>query len=139
MSALTKNTPRQFRAAEIVEYPVKAGAKCYQGGIVEITTGFAEPATGGANKMIGGVAIEFADNSASGASDGDVSVKVRRRGAFLLPMKSTHKPPIGTLAYIIDDNEVSSETGTTRLGYVIGWDAATATDAKNAWVEIDLA
>lgn len=139
MTALTKNVARQSRDAEIVEYPVKAGAKCYQGGIVEITAGNAEPATGGANKLIGGIAIEFADNSASGAANGDVTVKVRRKGALLLPMKSSHKPAIGAIAYIVDDNEVSSDAANTRLGYVIGWDAPLLADATHAWVDLDLA
>ena len=137
MTALTKNVSRAYRDGAVSIFPVKAGAKINQGGIVGIDGGYAIAATSGGDKYYPGLALEGADNSASGAVDGAVSVMVRTTGAFKMASKANDVPAIGAPAYLDDDQTVrKTPGGGTKLGVVIGKDSGTTPDVWVLYVPV---
>jgi hypothetical protein len=121
---LTKDT----QSSGEISYAVKASTIIYAGGIVEILSGVAKPATKGSGKKYVGVAKKTVDNSAG--ADGDLSVVVQRaltqNGERLFAFDNDVDAgalaagDVGASVYLIDDHTVSkTSTGATALGEMV--------------------
>ena len=101
--AATKDilTPRQ--EGILFSFPVYRSVKIYAGTMVCVAAahGYAIPAADAAGNIFVGIAAEQANNSSG--SDGDVSVKVWRRGIFELPATSITQAMVGDPMYVVDD------------------------------------
>lgn len=110
--------------------PAKAAQKGFLGGIVCSSAGFGFPGKTGTGLVCEGVALTDWDNTALGAADGDVVIKVET-GVFLM-ISDTAGDAVtaaaqGRVAYMNDDNVVSlTDGGGTRspAGLVIRVDSA---------------
>ncbi len=114
--AMAENESRPFRAGETAVAPVAAGARIFQGALLEIDVeGHVAPATKGVGKRYFGVALEPADNR-DGAK-GALSAAVRRQGAAAFAKSGS--PRRGGLAYVVDDATVTDDpAGATALGRI---------------------
>ena len=128
MTALAENISRSHRAAERMVLPVAAGAKIYQGSLVEITTAGHIQAHGkAADKNIIAVAEVSADNT--GGAAGAISCSVVRNRAFLFAAAAT--VTAGEAVYALDDNTVTDvATKATKIGLCL------SKDSRGAWVEV---
>lgn len=120
--AADRNTP--YRDGELVSFKVKAGVKFYAGAIVVSDAGYAKPGVKAANLIYLGRAEEQVDNSATGASDGDKSVVVRRGRAFkwanAAGANAAAQADVGKPAYIFDDQTVTDvAAGASKAGDAI--------------------
>lgn len=132
MTALSndRNTPR--RNAEDFEFAVGTGSKIFAGAIVmKNATGYAVKGATATGQIALGVAQELADNT-SGA-DGAINVKVKK-GTFRFANDGTITiADIGGTAYIVDDQTVADNNGTSTrsaLGTIVD------VDATGVWVKI---
>lgn len=135
MAALSEDLKREWREADILVCEAQAGARVFQGSVLEVDAdGRVAPATKAANKVYVGWALEPADNR-NGAA-GALSVSVRRRGAVRLAVKSGESADVGDVAYAEDDGTVSvTSGGNSRLGRVV----AAVAGSTDVFVEIDRA
>jgi hypothetical protein len=133
MTALAtgRNTPEAI--GDIEEYPVLAGALCYEGGIAVLdSNGYCKPGVTGAGLIAAGCFQARADNSA-GAS-GDIRAKVKK-GVFRFANSAgadevliSH---VGDNCYIADDQTVAIvATGRSIAGRV------EQVDAQGVWVRM---
>ncbi|HWH86349.1 MAG TPA: hypothetical protein VNV36_06210 [Pseudomonas sp.] len=132
MAALTRdrNTPRQD--ANLVAVPVEASTKIHAGSLVVANAaGYAAPGTTSTVIRYIGRAEETVDNT--GGARGAKLVTVRRLSAFKWAndgsITQTH---LMEIAYIVDDQTVSSTDGTSTrsvAGIIVG------VDPDGVWVE----
>ncbi len=109
MAALTADRKTTYRQGLEIEYKVAAGAKIHAGSIVCLnTSGFAVPGADTANLKFVGIAGEQADNSAG--ANGDITVRVRRKGVFRLAASGLAITDIGTVVNVSDDQTVAKTT-----------------------------
>ena len=120
MTALSDNYEVKRKDGELVTVPVLAAAVIYKGAlVVDKGTGYASAGVDGSSYVLLGVAAEKADNSASGASDGDVSVRLYKTGSFLYNKATAVQTDLGVAVYIHDDQTVgTSSTNSVLAGYV---------------------
>jgi len=131
MSALSADRNTKQRAAELSEYPVAASTTVYSGSLVCInTSGYAIPAANTAGYKLVGIAQEQADNSSG--SNGDISVKVKRVGAWSLTSSGLAITDEGAAVYVSDDQTVSTTPGHVFAGVILDYVSAT-----EAWVDIE--
>lgn len=123
MTALAAAFAREFKDLDgsiVTEYPVKASAVIYQGGLVMLHTGgYAIPAADTANcKVVG-----WADESVTGtASDGGATVRVRSGCAAKMASSSTAITDMDApLMYVVDDNTVdeTSPANSVKAGVMV--------------------
>lgn len=122
MTALTDSYEAKRQDGEIIDVKVKAAEIIYKGAlVVDKGTGYAEAATNGDYAFLG-VAAEKADNSVSGAADGDVSVRVYKTGVFQFTKATAVQTDLGVIMYAHDDQTVgTSSTGSVpAVGYCVG-------------------
>jgi len=130
MTALTKDRNTASRVNLLYVFGMAAATKIYAGSIVCVdATGFATPGIVSTALTAVGRAEEQVDNSAG--ADADVTVQVSK-GVFLFAnagdITIAH---IGALAYINDDQTVSSvSTSKTTAGTI------KQVDSDGVWVEI---
>jgi hypothetical protein len=119
MTALTADRKTSQQEGKSQSYPVGADAVIYLGSIVCIdsTDGYAYPGADTANFLFVGIAEESVD--ATGLSDGDISVKVRRVGIHHLAATGLAITDVGTLYYVLDDQTVAV-VGTTTNDVLVG-------------------
>ncbi|MEN6439781.1 MAG: hypothetical protein ABFD97_14495 [Syntrophobacter sp.] len=109
MAALSADRKTTYREGVEIEYRVAGGAKIFAGSLVCINTaGYALPGADTANFKFIGVATEQADNT-SGAN-GDISVRVRRKGIFRLGASAMAITDIGVAVRVSDDQTVAKST-----------------------------
>ncbi len=109
MTALSADRKTNYREGIEIEYKVAAGAKIYAGSLVCLnTSGYAAPGADTAGFKFVGVAREAADNS-SGAN-GDITVRVRRKGVFRLAASSMAITDIDAAVNVSDDQTVAKTT-----------------------------
>lgn len=133
MGALTKarSTPQRDGVEDV--YGVKAGATVHAGSIVCLDgDGWAVPATVTAGLTVAGRAEQSVANTATGAADGDLTVRVRR-GTFRWANSATSacaRANIGDLASAEDDQTVRHGSGGNRptVGRI------TQVDSSGVWV-----
>ena len=94
-------------------YPVKAGAKIYDGAIVaiELSSGYAVPASDTALLLVVGVAQAQADNTSGGNGAIDVEVE---EGIFDLDAVNLAQSAVGLTHYVADDHTLRYGGTTNR-------------------------
>ncbi|MEW5803731.1 MAG: hypothetical protein AB1847_16680 [bacterium] len=114
------------------EIPVAASTTIYAGSLVVTnTSGYAVEAVNTASYLMAGVSLAAADNSSG--SNGDINVKVRRKGVFLFAMASAAATDIGKTVYPSDGGTVTTTAGN---GVVIG-KIVKVESSTSVWVDID--
>jgi hypothetical protein len=131
--ALTANRYSKNIVGDEIEIPVKAGQHIYAGGMVCVApaNGYAYAATTTASRIFMGVAVEEADNTLG--NDGDITVKVKRKGVFLFDASSITQAMVGTLMYVVDDCTFDDSTGagTVECGILVKFVSVTS-----GWIDI---
>jgi hypothetical protein len=132
MAALTgaRSTARQLSSEAPlisgVSVPVKAATTIFQGSIVMINAGFAQPAAVATGLLIVGMAEETVVNA---GANGALNVRVRR-GVFKWANADFVAADLYTTAYANDDQTVSKVlTGKSAVGKVV------QIDSDGVWVE----
>ena len=122
---LSADRKTKYREGIELEYKVAASAKIYAGSLVCLnTSGYAVPGADTASFKFLGVAREQADNS-SGAN-GDITVRVRRKGVFRLVASGMAVTDIGAAVYVSDDQTVAkSTTNSVACGKIAEFVSAT--------------
>lgn len=124
--------PRKIKqlASEAIPYGVAANVKIYQGAMVVLDAGFAEPGKSAANLASVGIAFTGVDNT--GGADGDQKVDCRR-GTWQLDNDAGTPvtiADIGEDCFVLDDHTVSGDgTGRSVAGEIIN------VDAGGVWVK----
>ena len=133
MTRATKALPTPERDGVFDSYPVKAAATIWAGTIVALdATGYAVPASKTAGLTVVGRAEETVANTATGASDGDEQVRVKR-GVFRWAKAAAETPDrasVGKDAFADDDNTVATTAANNRPKAGV----FTAVDDNWAWV-----
>lgn len=115
--ALTADRNTPHKDGEVLAPGVAASTKIYGGGLVAVNAaGYALPAADAASLKVIGRAEEQVDNS-SGAN-GDLTVKVRRKKAFVFKNSATNACTIAHLLtniYVQDDETVASAGGVNSI------------------------
>lgn len=129
---------RQLQEKDVHGYlsiPVEEAVVIYQGALVALNAaGYAIPAAAAANTQFAGVAVEKADNT--DGADGAISVKVARKGMFLLPINgSITQANQGDVVFADDDEEVGI-LGTAANRQKVGV-VAKFVSSTTVWVDID--
>ena len=116
-------------------FKVKTGVVIYKGALVAVdTNGWAVPAVNAAATKVVGVCREQVDNT--DGANGDLEVRAAT-GVFKF-VNDTGTPvaqtSIGDIAYVVDDQTVSSATGanSTIAGLIVGLDD----DDDSVWVDV---
>jgi hypothetical protein len=133
MAALTaaRSTVRQISSesplASSFSLPVKGSTTIYQGSIVYINAGYAEPGSTTTGKLAAGMAEETVVNA---GANGAVNVRVRR-GVFKWVNADAVAADLYKTAYANDDQTISVvATGKSVLGKLV------QIDSDGAWVEV---
>ena len=130
MTALTRDTDRLMRDGAQILLGLKAGVTIRAGALVRHDGAYVNNLTPNENDQIAGVALQGAANTATGAADGDVSIRIARRRAFYFAAVAGSVPAAGARAFADDNNTVTSAAaGHPVIGLVI--DA----DDDGVWVE----
>lgn len=133
--AAMRATPR--RRAEIIPVPLKANAKPYQGGMVQIdATGFGVAAGAVvANRTVGVCRSNILDSDNTGGADGAKTIEVER-GVFQFANSAAGDlialTEYGQPCYVVDDQTVAKTNNAgarPQAGIVRG------VDAGGVWVE----
>ncbi len=115
--SLSADRMTAHKDGEILVPGVAASTKIYGGGITAVNAaGYALPAADAVGLKVIGKAEEQVDNS-SGAN-GDKTVEVRRKKAFIFKNSGTNAVTIAHLftnVYVEDDETVSSSGGTNSI------------------------
>jgi hypothetical protein len=122
---LSADRKTKYREGIELEYKVAASAKIYAGSLVCLnTSGYAAAGADTASFKFLGVAREQADNS-SGAN-GDITVRVRRKGVFRMAASGMAVTDIGAAVYVSDDQTVAkSTTNSVACGKIAEFVSAT--------------
>jgi hypothetical protein len=136
MSALSAARNTQERQGDVLGFPVGAAKTIYQGGLVVLDAGYAEPGNVDTDLIAVGRAEETVDNSAGSA--GDLNVRVRR-GIFKFGNSASTdliaQADVGADCYIVDDQTVAKTNGSSarsRAGKIV------AVDSDGVWVQVGL-
>ncbi len=136
MSALAAARNTQERQGDVLDFPVGAAKTIYQGGLVVLDAGYAEPGNVDTDLIAVGRAEETVDNSAGSA--GDLNVRVRR-GIFKYANSASTdliaQANVGADCYIVDDCTVAKTDGSSarsRAGKIV------AVDSDGVWVQVGL-
>ncbi len=133
MTAATTSRQLAYRDGNTAGFSVAASTTIYAGTLIEMNaSGYAIPATAGADKYYAGIALHDVDNSQG--ANGDITVVVRQWGTVLLLNNSTNpldQANIGGYAYLVDDQTVDSISASrTPVG------RTEAVDAEGVWVRL---
>jgi len=110
-----------------VSLPVKGATTIFQGSIVYINAGFAEPGSTSTAKLAAGMAEETVVNA---GANGAVNIRVRR-GVFKWANADFVAADLYTTAYANDDQTVSKvSTGKSVLGKCV------QIDSDGVWIEV---
>lgn len=136
MAALSAERNTKERAGEVLELPVKASTKCYQGGLAVIDAGYAAPGRTATGLIAVGRFEQTFDNSAGAA--GAIKARVKQ-GSFKFANSSAGdliaQANVGADCYIVDDQTVALTNGTStrsRAGKIV------AVDSDGVWVQLGL-
>lgn len=137
MSALTAGRQTERRDGILTPVPVLASTKLFAGGlVVRDTTGYGISAVDTASHVFEGVADNVYDNTASGASNGDVIAQVWRKGVFKFACTGMAITDVGKKVYILDDQTVGLAADSTNLilcGKIVSYVSATV-----VWIDVDI-
>lgn len=109
MTALGADRKTSYREGIEVEYKAAVSAKIYAGSLVCLNaSGYAAPGADTASFKFVGVAMEHVDNS--DGQNGDVTVRVRRKGVFRFAASGMAITDIGAAVMVADDQTVAKDT-----------------------------
>lgn len=116
MTGLTNDANRSYELGDINQLPIKAGSIIYEGAAVgSNSSGYAKPIANG-DKFCG-FADERIDNS--GGSDGEKTIRIRKKGSVLLDISSITLADINKSVYATDDNTFTlSATSAVYIGQI---------------------
>ena len=118
MTTLAADKVRTYELGTLNDLPMVATDIIYEGAAVGIVaaSGLARPLVAG--DAFAGFADFIADNSAGAASA--INVRVRRRGAVVLPIGSLAATNVGAAVYASDDDTFTlTSTSNTKIGKVV--------------------
>lgn len=126
MTVLADDRNVARKEGELVDYDVVQSDIVYKGSLVSATTGgYAQPASDSNQDLFLGVAAEKADNSSG--SNGDIQVRIWKKGTFEFVMSGAAQANIGDPAYVVDDQTVATTTTNGILaGYIVGIESGIA-------------
>ncbi len=134
--ALSKNRNTPYRHNTSRSYPLAASAVVFAGGIVALAaSGFVAAGTTATGLVAVGVATHYQDNTAGGAGDQHVDVKI---GCFAFDNSAAADEitaaDVGKPCYLVDDHTVAKTDGeaTRSLAGIID-----GVDDFGVWVLID--
>lgn len=134
MAALTNGrlTPTRTEGG-LRTFQADAGVKIFEGALVVLDGGFAQPGNTATGLVSVGIALEAVDNS--GGAQGAAEVRVKRcvaRFANSAAADAVTAAEIGATCYVVDDQTVAKTNGTnTRSAAGRVYDV----DAQGVWVE----
>lgn len=134
MSALAaaRNTPSSGTGglSPLLSWPIADNVKCFEGGIVVSSAGFAQPATAATGLVCLGVALKTVDNTVAGHTAGALNVPIQR-GQFWFANSSAGDAIAaanrGGPCYLVDDQTVAltdSNASRSLAGTVIAVDSS---------------
>ena len=131
--ALSANQHPRMIVGDVIELPVYTGVHIYAGGFVCINTshGYAIPGADAASNICVGIAESEADNT--NGDSGDIVVRVRRKGAFLMAATSIAITSQGVVMYVQDDKtfDETSAGNAVKCGVLVKYVSATS-----GWIDI---
>ncbi len=131
--ALSKDRATPYTDGVEIAIPVYRNVKIYAGSLVCVGShGFAIPGADASGNVLMGVALEQADNT--GGNDGDIKVRVRRKGVFEFAATSITQAMVGDLMYVVDDQtfDETSPGNNVVAGILVKYISAT-----KGWLAID--
>jgi len=139
MAAITTAVDRPCFQGELIEFPMlgSSAQTIPKGALVMNTSaGYAANATDTHSTVFLGVADET-KTSPSGAANGDVKIKVRRRGIYRFAFGAANAAAtdVGTIVCTTDNNTVDKAATTSKdmqVGRIVKVESASV-----VWVEID--
>ncbi len=116
MTGLTNDANRVYELGDINQLPIKGGSVIYEGAAVgSDLAGYAKPISNG-DKFCG-FADEKIDNS--GGSDGEKTIRLRKKGSILLDISGITLADINKSVYATDDNTFTlSATNAVYIGQI---------------------
>jgi hypothetical protein len=131
--ALSANRFSRKIVGDVIELPVYTGVHIYAGGFVCVNTGhgYAIPGADASGNLCMGIAESEADNT-NGAS-GDIVVRVRRTGVFLMAATSIAITSVGVVMYVVDDQtfDETQAGNSVKAGVLVKYVSATS-----GWIDI---
>lgn len=113
MAALTADRKTNYREGVEIEYPVAANAIIYAGSLVMANaSGYAVPGADTSSCKFLGVALEHVN--ATGKSNGELKVTVRRKGVFYFATSGIAITNVGDGVCLVDDQTVNLASVTTN-------------------------
>lgn len=98
----------------LLNWPIADNVKCYEGGLIVSSAGYAQPGTTAAGLTALGVALKTVDNTVAGHSLGALSVPIQR-GTFFFANSgggdAIAQANCGGPCYIVDDQTVALTDG----------------------------
>lgn len=126
--AAARNTP-SFASLGFASYPLADNVKIYQGALVVLSAGYAQPATSAVGLVAVGRARTTVDNTVTGHTLGGLSVEVEQGTFRWVNGDSIAQAQVGARAYMTDDQTVAKTAGTKSVAGII-----TAVDSSGVWV-----
>ena len=132
MTALTTGANRSYELGDINQLPIKGGSVIYEGAAVGgNSSGYAKSIVSG-DKFVG-FADEHIDNSSG--SDGEKTIRLRKKGSILLEISGITLADINKSVYATDDNTFTlSDSSSVYIGQISRIDSSGL-----ALVEFDVA
>ncbi len=132
MTALVTDANRSYELGDINQLPIKGGSVIYEGAAVgSNSSGYAKSIASG-DKFVG-FADEHIDNS--GGSDGEKTIRLRKKGSILLEISGITLADINKSVYATDDNTFTlSDSSSVYIGQISRIDSSGLT-----LVEFDVA
>lgn len=133
MAALSDNVQVQRKDGEIIAHKCAVDT-IYEGALVKINAaGFAAPCAAEVGAVFAGVAVEQIANESPYAA-GDQSVRVYKKGVFLVTGSSFAQTDVGQDVYATDDQTVTKTNAADkqRVGTIVEYLSST-----QVWVKID--
>lgn len=131
--ALAANRYTKKIVGDVIELPVYTGVHIYAGGFVCVNTGhgYAIPGADASGNLCMGIAESEADNTLG--DSGDITVRVRRTGVFLMAATSIAITSQGVVMYVVDDQTFDETTpgNSVKAGVLVKYVSATS-----GWIDI---
>jgi hypothetical protein len=131
--AMTANKDVARKEGRVESFAVEDDVHIYKGALVALNaSGYLEPASDAADKVLAGVAYEECDNTLDGHSQGGKSCRVERTGVFKLGASSVAQALVGRRVYVVDDATVDETTNHSLLAGVV----VEAVSSTVCWVDV---
>lgn len=115
MAQLAAATRRAYYEGDDITLNLKAAVTVYEGAVLGYNSGAVRQLVAG--DLFAGVSLE---TRTGGAADGDVKIKVRRRGRTELPLASVAAGDAGKRVYASDSNTATlTESTNSAIGVVV--------------------